>query len=80
MNLQEFTSQAEKLGYKRLSRTFKNELGCTIYGFTYEKNNWSLNHWFMEIDERMYFDHTYSTDTGRISNKPNKQVWRLKGY
>jgi len=81
MNLQEFTSQAEKLGYKRISDTY-TKYGQTVYGFTYEKNDNHVYHWFRESvisgeDGYMMFEHTYSTDTGRTSKRRSNQVWRL---
>lgn len=81
MNLQDFTNQAEKLGYKRLSDTYETRLGEKIYGFTYEKSDYNIYHWFREsvsgTDTYMMFEHTYSTDTGRTSKRRNNQVWRL---
>ncbi len=80
MNLQEFTTSAEKLGYKRITDTY-TKYGQTVYGFTYEKNDNHVYHWFRECvtktDTCMVFEHTYSTDTGRMSKRRSNQVWRL---
>ncbi len=81
MNLQEFTSQAEKLGYKKINDTYEDRFGDKIYGFTYEKSDYHIYHWFKQIGGHMYFDHTYSTDYGWTKKKPNKQALRLMfGY
>ena len=77
MNLQDFTNREEKLGYKRLNETYINEFGEKLYGFTYKKNKWSINHWFINTGDYMMFDHTYSTDYGWAKKRPNKQAWRL---
>ncbi len=81
MNLQEFTSQAEKLGYKRINDTY-TKFGETVYGFTYEKSDYHIYHWFREsviskTDRYMIFEHTYSSDNGRTSKRRSKQVLRL---